>query len=195
MRFSAYCIALWFCLGLDGGLADAFQLGSIDVAPSFTVVLLTFICLWATHRSALTAALLTGVCMDLLNDVPTSYAGATYIVGPHALGCTLAAQLVLTIRALIFRRTNVVTLALLTAASAMLISIAAIAVISIRSMLDIDIVYTRPVTNLVPALLSALYTATLALIMGFVLNTFRPLFGFRPPSAAYISGGSANIRR
>ncbi len=195
MRGITFLIAAWFCIGLDAGLSDAIQLGSYDVAPSFTIVLITFVCLWASHRSALLAALLTGIAIDLLTDVHTNSGSITVVLGPHALGLTLAAQMILTLRALIFRKANVITLALLTALAAMLLTLTVTATMSIRATLDPVIIFHRPLASLVPGLLSALYTGLLAIVLGFVLNTFRPLFAFRSPGTTFSTGGSATRRR
>lgn len=177
MNWVAFAIAAWITLGLELGLRDALQLGNLDVAPHFAVILLVFVGLWAAPNAALAAALILGAALDVFFQQKLSDATDIVVLGPNALGGLLAGYTVLNLRAVMFRK-NVLSLAFLCLVAGALMTIVATALLAIRSVYD-DLLFGPAVAYLGQGLASALYTALLAIPFGFVLNLFRKPFHFQ----------------
>lgn len=187
-----FLLAVWICIGLDLGLSDALsvQLGSAHVTPRFVFVLLAFVAMWAPQSALMGGALALGLLVDVVTPVPTSVGEVTVILGPNAIGFTIAAYTVLNLRALMFRK-NVLALSFLSFVSLALASIVAAAILAFRSAVDRGIQIDSATTMLLEGLLSAVYTFLLGFPVGFVLQVIRPVFMFRKPQASFHSGGSA----
>jgi hypothetical protein len=81
--------ALAVMLGADIGTALMVAVYSFDL--SWVSPLLIFVALWARQGTALIAALLIGVLLDLIHTWPTERGVDIVILGPWAFGCMLAA--------------------------------------------------------------------------------------------------------
>ena len=184
MRWLAFALFAIVFLGLELGVRGALALGGRAVAPSFVMVLAVFICTSAPSRQALWAALALGVCLDLTNPIEIVDQPRTLtLLGPHALGYVLAAQLTLAMRGLVFRR-NPLTIAFLSLLASAVASIVFVAVLTIRSAFDpLD---WHATTELFQRFAAALYTGGLALIISPLLLLGLPLLG--------ISGGPSRGR-
>ncbi len=176
MNRVVFALFAWVFVGLEWGLRDVLQLGRLNIAPSFVLILVTMIGLWASPGAAIGGALVLGVCMDLLYQVPVADGSDVVIVGPHALGMLLGVIAVLNVRALVFRK-NTVTLAVLCLVAGAFAAIVVTAALSIRAMYD-PIAFGRPAAELVQRGASSVATAALALPVGFVLTRIRSMFGF-----------------
>lgn len=190
MNWVVFLIVLWLFLGLDVGLVDALQIGSYNIAPSFAIILLTFVAMFAPHSVVMGWALVIGLLIDLLTGITAADGGTISVCGPHALGCAVGAYAILTLRALMFRR-NVLSIAFLSFVAGALVEIVAVSILSGRAAIDPDVVYARPTHALVQGVLSAVFTAILAFPVGWFLFAVRPLFRFRDPSAHFPTAGSA----
>jgi cell shape-determining protein MreD len=171
-----FAIAAWLALGLELGFADALQLGTVNVTPSFAMVLLAFVCLWSSPAAGMVAALILGVALDLTRTVSFEGGREIAVLGPNALGCLLAAYTVVTLRALMFRK-NVLSLGFLAAIAAGLKSLVALALLEARSIYD-PVMLDPALPALGQALGSAVYTGVVAMLLAPFLNLLRPLFDF-----------------
>ncbi|MGP1272285.1 MAG: hypothetical protein ACTS22_03030 [Phycisphaerales bacterium] len=135
MSPGAFAIALWIAIGLDQGLSPVFRVGESGIEPSFVLPLMVFVGLFATGRAAAAAALVTGLCIDLLSPVTMSDGTIAAIPGPHALGMLLAMQLVLGARGLVFLNSPV-TLVVLTPLAGSVAQIVVTSVFAIRELYD-----------------------------------------------------------
>lgn len=176
MNRVVFALTAWVFLGLEWGLRDVMQVGRMDVAPSFVLILATMIALWAAPGAAIAGAMMLGAGLDLLYQVPHQNQGDVVVLGPHALGLALGVVTVLNLRALAFRK-NTVTLAVLTVIAGVMAAVGTTALLSIRAMYD-PIQIGRPVAELGQRMGTALASGVLALPVGFLLTRARGVFGF-----------------
>lgn len=186
MRWAIFALAAYVVLGMELGLRTllSVQVGAMPIAPSFMLVYLVFI---AAHGPSVTvqwAAVILGVLVDLASPltVPGSETQA-YIVGPHALGFWLGAMLTLQLRAMVYRR-HPFTMAFLTLLSGLSANFLAVFILLVRRILGDWFGVERQIEwnasdELVARFLVVLYSAVLALPMGWALNRLSALFGFQ----------------
>ena len=177
MNWITFLIVSWLAFGLEIGFRDALRLAPGDVAPSFVVPLLVYIALSAPSKHTLWAALFLGLLLDLTWLIPRDDLAMATVVGPNALGALVAAQLVLSIRGMVIRR-HLLTLVVLSAASAALMAVVVVALMTIRDLYG-DPIDFKPTGELGTRLLSALYTAATAVGWAFVMRMIDPAFQFQ----------------
>ncbi len=177
MNWIAYAVTAWLAFGLELGLRDGLEIGSSGIAPSFVVVLLVVVALQAPVMTALWASFIAGLLLDLTNLVVDPASDIAHIsIGPHALGCLLAGYTVVTMRALVMRR-SVLTMVFLSFIAAALLGIVTTALFSIRLLYDPNLAFA-PAAALGRGLASAAYTAGLSAVVGPLLMWSSPLFSF-----------------
>jgi hypothetical protein len=178
MNWIAFLIGGWIVFGLELGLRDAIELGEVGASPSFVIVYLVVVSLMAARHSALWGALLLGLMLDLTQSHPTpDGVGSVVTIGPYALGCLLASYAVVTVRALVIKG-NWLTTPMLCLVAASLMHIVVVAIFTARSWYD-PLVEFQPIRELGSRVLSALYTAAIAVLLGPVLLYLAPLFRFQ----------------
>jgi len=177
VNWLVFAILSWVALGLEQGFRPALQVGSVNIAPSFVLILLVFISLWVRASSVIPAALILGACLDMLNKVPTETGESVVILGPWALGGALGAFLILNLRAMVFRR-NPLTLAVLCFIAAFAAQVVVLAILMFRA--SYDSVSLQPAaTELTQRLLTALYTGLVSILIGPLLQMAAPWIGVR----------------
>jgi len=177
VNWVVYLLILWVTLGLELGLRPALQLGSSGIAPSFAMILVTYIALTAPRLTALWAALLTGALLDLTSERLSASGWDTLtIVGPYALGCAMGASAISNLRAMVFRR-NPITMLLLATLLSVIAHVVVVACLAARSWWDPALVFIAR-DELSSRLGSSVYTGVAALVVGPALNFLTPLFGF-----------------
>lgn len=181
MNWIVFGVVAWIFLGLESGFREALQIGTWNIAPSFVLILLVFVALWARPLHALWAAFILGCSLDLLTQVPTRAGETISIIGPWALGSMLAAYTVLNFRVMMFRR-NPLTIAFLCAVAGGIAGVVALAFIALRGYYD-DIIALPAASALFQHAASALYTGGLAILVGPILQWIGPWMGFRRPAA------------
>ena len=188
MNWVVFGLVAWVTLGLELGLRPTIQLGASGIAPSFALILITYIALAAPRQTALWAAMFVGVMLDLTSErLASNNLGTLMIVGPYALGCMLGASAITNLRAMVYRR-NPITMLLLAGLVSAIVQIVVVACLAARSWWDPALAFhARP--ELASRLGSAAYTGFAALIVGPVLNFLTPLFGFL--GLRHHRGGSA----
>lgn len=178
MNWLPFTVLLWFCSGLEYGF-DAFQLGKLEDAgasPSFLMILIVFICLWATPGAAIAASMLCGLALDLMTQHASPGGLGVVILGPHALGALLGASLVLNLRSLVLKRT-LWTIGLLVFLCTLVAQVVVVSALALRSTYDI-IEFSHPRGALGQGVLTAALSGLLALVVGPLLGLVRPFCGF-----------------
>ncbi|GAB4384170.1 MAG: hypothetical protein Kow0022_05930 [Phycisphaerales bacterium] len=176
MNWFAFALAAWICFGLEIGLRDYLSLQSSAVAPSFVIAFLAYIAMHASQRAVLWAAIILGVIVDLTGSIALSTSGDAVLLGPHALGFLLGAQIVLSLRAMIVSR-NPLSLGVLSLAVAAVAQIVVVAVLTVHKLVGDPLVWD-PSDRLVEGLVSAVYTGIVATLLALLLIPLSPLFGF-----------------
>jgi len=175
VNWLAFAMVAWISLGLDVGLRDALRLGESSVAPSFVLPFAVYIMLSTPARTATWAAVALGLALDLMWVMPRDDVAALNVVGPHALGLVVAAQLVLAARGIVIR--NFLSLGILSMAAASVSHIVVVALLLLRSLL-IEPLEFSATEQLQTRLLSAVLTGGLGLALAFVYKAIEPLMGF-----------------
>lgn len=174
-------IVAWVMLGLEKGLRGAMELGSSGIAPSFVLVLATYIALLAPSGTALWACVALGLLVDLTNTVDLASGGSAVIAGPYALGYVLAGQLVLTMRGVMMGR-NPLALGFLALLASIVCHLVVVAIFAVRGLL-VDEVTWGAAGQLGPRLGSSLYTGALAVALALVLFPMSGALGLTGPQA------------
>lgn len=182
----AFMVLLWLGAGAEWGFRDALQLGSVSIAPSFLFIVLAFIALWATPSAALWAGLSIGITLDLLHQLPTSHGIDAVVIGPGAIGCLVAAYLVVNMRAILLSR-NLFTAPFVTLLAMIVAQVIAVALLAIRGTYD-TIEFGPAGAELMQRLASALFTGVLAIPVFPALNAIRPILGFPEPGRGSFGG-------
>jgi cell shape-determining protein MreD len=177
VNWITFLVISWVAFGLELGLRDALRLAPGDIAPSFIVPLIVYIALSAPARHVLWAALVLGVMIDLTWLIPRTDIGAASVLGPHALGAIVAAQLVLAIRGSVIRR-HLLTLVILSIAAASVMAIVVVALMTVRDAFG-DPIRFSPTSELGSRLLGACYTAGTAAAWALVMQLVDPAFQFQ----------------
>ena len=185
MRWPVFLIFAYIALALETGVSGRLGPGTLGgVSPSFVVLLVVFISLFAPRATALWACWLLGVLMDLSAPCARSGLGGVFLIGPYALGYVFGCVLILQLRALVFRK-RVLTFALLTFICMLAISLVVVGVFAIRTWYAES---PRPVyfeTTAMHELLRrfgmSVYTSLLAIPLGWLLVRCHPVWGFASP--------------
>jgi len=180
MIWPVFLAVLWLAVGLDVGLRDYLQLGP-NSAPSLTLILVAYVALWAPRLHAMYAALIAGVCLDVLGGqvVPGEIVSTTTL-GPTALGAGLGAFTVLTARAMV-ERANVLALPAMTFALCVLAHLVIVFCFAFKGLYDPTIEFDAG-AQLFSRFVSSLYTAVAAVPVGIVMTPMTRLFGFSQSS-------------
>lgn len=181
MNTLVFALAAWICFGMELALPPVLDASASGVRPSFIVPLLVFVALHAETRKTLWVAVVLGVVADLLAPVALHGGGSAVIIGPHAIGFLLAAQLTIAMRGVVIRR-NPLTLVVLSVLAMFASAVGIAAVMGCRTFFDSSVVW-RGARELIPGFWSSLYTALSALLMSFPLFAAAGVFGFVHPQA------------
>ena len=102
MRWGVFILALAVCLTLDISFLQVLAIGPIF--PGVCGALVVYVALFAPRQTALWAALITGVMLDLGSPALFGESQMVHVIGPHALGYVFGAYLVLLLRSIVVRR-------------------------------------------------------------------------------------------
>ncbi|MEM7756315.1 MAG: hypothetical protein AAF297_11835, partial [Planctomycetota bacterium] len=176
MSWLAFAVTLWAGLGLELGLRDALRLGTGNIAPSFVVPIAVWFALNAQQKPALWAALIAGALLDLTAAMPRTDGGDALILGPRALGLLLAAKLILSVRAKLYRK-NPITLGVGSGAAAAVMAFVVVTLFAARTALGDPFRWSIG-AELGTRLLGALYTAGIGFLVAIPLRWVDGVFGF-----------------
>lgn len=175
MRWSTFAIVTLLALVLQAGLRPLLGVpDALGVAPSFLLIEATFIGLLAPSATIAWAFLILGILADLQGG-PVS---GGVIVGPAAIGYLIGAYAVVQLRALVFRE-SAFTLAVMTFVVGVFVQLVIVALYTVRGVLPAGpIEGWTAADQLMDRFFELLYSAALALPVGFVLFRLLPLWGF-----------------
>ena len=178
MRATLVILVAAILLGIEQAAKVPLAIGNTSITPSFVIPLVVFVALFAPPVAALWTALLIGLVVDLAT-VWGNGVTELVVVGPTALGYLAGAYLVLTVRALLYRR-NPITLMAMSVLASLLASLVFVAIHSIR-MIYTDAYTFAGLTELGHRTLASVYTGAIGLVLAFALFPMMPLFGFHDP--------------
>lgn len=185
MRWTVFAFFAYVFLAFDMGLRPMLEIGSGErgVAPSFLLILMVWVAMMGPGHAVRWAALILGLLLDLGSTYATSGGGVAVVAGPHALGFVLGAALAVQLRGLVYRRhpfhTGVLTL--LSGACAF---VPAVFLLTMRRIISTGVDSEHVIAwnasdQLVNAFLTVVYSAVVAVPVGWALNRVAGLFGFQ----------------
>jgi len=184
MRAATFIVFAFMTIVLETSVRRMFEFESFgNISPSFIACLVVFISLFAGRRAALWGAWALGLLVDLTSGfVQTGLNELVYVPGPYALGYPFATLVILQIRPLVFRR-RLITIAVFTAVAVLAASLVALSFYVLRNFYPEADAVRYPVEDGAMRELSrrlgvAIYSALLALPVGWLLRATTPLWGF-----------------
>lgn len=183
MRWGVFLLFTLVAVALDTSLLSVFAIG--DTVPQLSPLLAAFVCLGAPRLTAMWACLVLGLVIDLCSPVVDPQLRAAHLVGPHALGYLFAANLILPLRTMVFRR-NPLTLGVLAGLFSFATALVVVAIWSLRMWYpDAPVVFggRSALTELGRAGLGAIYCGVLSIPVGWLLVRTAPLWRFRDAGA------------
>jgi rod shape-determining protein MreD len=192
MRWVVFAVFAVVGLVFDTGLSEVLRIEKLgNIRPSLCAVIAVFVALSAPRTAALWACLLLGVLLDLAQPLTVAENRVVYLVGPYALGYLLGGWLVITSRAMVFRRRpltiGVMTVLLLVAAQVLAVTIYVLRAQAWYPGQAIVWTDTSTLPEIGRRLLAAVYSGVLAVPAGWLLVQTIGLWGFqtvthRPPT-------------
>ena len=179
MRWSICILFVLFMSALDASVGSVFEIGGIRA--QFLPATVVFVCLSAPKRVTLRAAMCAGVAADLFAPTILSDGNTLVVIGPRVLGFALGALAVVPLRGLLYRQ-NPLSAPIATMLFSLLASLVFIAVWIVRSLL-------LDTSELMLRLGAALGDGLMAIVVFWVLNKTRPLWGFA--NTTRVSPGAA----
>lgn len=183
MRWPVFLIVAFIIVAIDTSFIGVLQLQALrGIAPSLTIALVVFICLFASRISALTGSLMLGVLIDLCSPLEmTGGLETLHLIGPHGLGFLFAGYLVVQMRTMVFRQ-RAVTVGVLSIIAWTAVALVAVTIYMIRSWYGEGVSY--PTTGgaageLLRQIGIAIYSGLVAIPFGWVLLATTPAWGFQ----------------
>lgn len=174
MNWAVFGVLSYVLLALS--YAGGSMLSVWGVRPEPMLVLVVFVSLMAPWRVAMTAALVGGLCLDLLKLYP----GGVVLVGPQTLGLLMGAFVVHQLRNVVFRH-SLLTVVILTGVGGVFAEIFSTALLVVRALpWPVGEVFAgwSAADALFGGFLSVVYTSVLAVPIGWVLLAGERWFGF-----------------
>jgi len=105
VRWIVFVVAALIGVVFDTGLSEVLRIEKLGhIRPSLCAVVAVFVALSAPRTAALWACFVLGLLLDLSHPVTFAENRVTYLVGPYALGYLVGGWLVVSGRAMVFRR-------------------------------------------------------------------------------------------
>jgi rod shape-determining protein MreD len=181
MRWGVFLILAFLGLVLEKSLTDVLEIRG--VRPGVLALVAMYVSLWAPRMTALWAAALVGLLIDLSSPIVSATSPVVHLIGPHVLGYAFASALILQLRTMVFRR-QPFAIGFLTALYIVAASIVVVAIYTIRSWYSPELqVGWSPGGALLHRVAAAAYSGLLAIPLGWALLRLTPLFGFHIPTA------------
>ncbi|MEM1107066.1 MAG: hypothetical protein AAGH99_00050 [Planctomycetota bacterium] len=174
MNWAAFCITAYVFFALQSGLSDAWAVS--DATPNLLLILAVFVGVSARKPAVPWAMLIIGVLLDLL---PGPLENQGTILGPQAVGYLVGAYAVLQLRHLLFRESTV-TIVLLVFAVGGFAALVETLIYALRGLpwLAGEGLGWGATEQLWRRLQELIYTAALAVPVGWLLQLSRKLWGF-----------------
>ncbi len=180
MRWPFFILIAWVMLGLEFALSPVLTLSNIQ--PQLLLVLVVFIAMHAPPLHVAYACLGLGLCYDLnlQHHLPLDAARDVVLVGPMAVGMVVGGWVALQLRPMVFRA-SLTGLAIVTLIAGAFVHLTAVALITARGLpgLPCEVIpHWSAADQLWTRFFEILYTAGLALPLGYLLGRLQPLFAF-----------------
>jgi hypothetical protein len=196
MNKLAIAVCIYLALGMELALRRSLDLQGLPVGPGVVFAFVTLLAAFISPGSSLTIAVFAGLLIDLtaLQSFSTDQTAFTNVViGPHALGFFIGAQLVIYLRGIFLRR-NPLSLALLAILGSGAAHVVALALLLTKAWIE-SIAGSN--MDLSPQLLTRLWAALLtgipALLLALTWRWISPLLGLPDPfSRTSMFGRSPN---
>jgi hypothetical protein len=177
MNWLVFTITTYICLLMQVGLTSLLGVpDAAGVSPDYLLIFAVFVGMQAPSRMVGWAMLAIGLCANLL---PGPIADGP-VLGPEALGYLAGAFAVLQFRTLVFRE-SVISLAIMVVVVGIFMQLAIVALYTARGLPPL---LGQPIPNwdiwdeMFYRFLMLLYSAVVALPIGFVLLKLTPLLNF-----------------
>jgi len=180
MRWGVFIAATFLTLALEISVKPLFVFSSYaNIAPSFMIVLLVFLALQLPRMTLMWATLLLGMLMDLSQPENTPGGGQVFLIGRHAIGYVVAAYLIVQMRAVVFRQ-RLITLVVFSGLAMLLVGVTRIVLLGVRGWFGDSLVWAggSALGELVIVLLVSVYSAIMAVPIGWLLLRTVPMWGF-----------------
>jgi len=190
MRWPTFCLFAFVMLALQVGLRTLLRepFGFDAGEPQLLLILGVFIGLSAPERVIPWAWLLLGLLVDLTQPLTIHMAveeTRITLIGPAGLGYLLGGYAVWQMRPLVFRDSSL-SIGFVAFLAGILVQLAIVAMFSFRGLgwpwlSGETIADFSPADELVRRFLELIYTAVVAVPIGYLLIRMRPLWGFQGP--------------
>lgn len=194
MRWPVFAIFVLTFLVLEDGLRTLLAIGY--TTPSLLLILMVFVGLWAPSTTAGWAAVILGFLTDLctpIYDVELVHDVALF--GPACLGYLFGTYVICQLRGMVFRDSSL-AVGVLVAVAGAFVHLVITAMLTFRGLpwpVGEPIPGWSAADQLVARFFNLLYTAVLAVPVGYVLIRFKWVWGFTPPGSSAM--GSHHHRR
>jgi rod shape-determining protein MreD len=152
-----------------------------DISPSFVAMLVVFIALFAPRTTALWAAWMLGLLVDLNTPLMHGSDQVGRLIGPYALGYPFGCVLILQLRAMLFRR-SILTFAVMTTLCVIATSLVVVFIYALHGWYPNEELHwaeLRERDELLRLLGVAVYSGVLGLVLGRALIWSMPMWTFR----------------
>lgn len=183
MRWPVFALFAYVLLVLEHGLRTLFVIG--HTSPSFLLILAVFIGLWAPPMTAAWAAMALGILADLGSPLqPAGQSLDVALIGPIALGFVTASYVAVQLRGLVFRESSLAfgVMVFLAGIFAHLVTVAVLTVRGLPWFVAEPVAGWAAADQLVQRFLEVVYSAGVAIPMGYVLQRLHRVWGFPPVS-------------
>jgi rod shape-determining protein MreD len=184
VRWIVFVVAAVVGVVFDTGLSEVLRIEKLGhVRPSLCAVVAVFVALSAPRTAALWACFALGLLLDLSHPVTVVENRVMYLIGPYALGYLFGGWLVVSGRAMVFRR-RPLTIGVMTVLCLLAAQLVAVGFYVLRSRAwypGEPIFWTESTlwAELGVRLLTVLYSGLFAIPVGWLLVQTIGLWGFQ----------------
>lgn len=188
MRWPVFAFFAFVFLVVDDGLRTLFAIGY--TRPSFLLILMVYVALWAPSSVGGWAAIILGLLTDLTSPIyGVGQTNDVALIGPASLGYLTGAYVTYQVRGMVFRDSSL-AMGVLVAVSGAFVHLVIMAILTLRGLpwpLGEPIHGWSAADQLVVRFFDLLYTAVLAVPVGYGLIRLKWLWGFAPPGGSGMS--------
>jgi rod shape-determining protein MreD len=179
MNWLVFTLISYLAVTVQRGMRPVWMIDSVslgDVSPSLLLITLVFVTLHAPNWPALWGALTLGVLAEVLaTPMPEAV-----LLGPHTLGFLAGGYAILQLRGMVFRQ-SLLAFVVLVMIAGLFVQLVAVALLTARGIpwpLGEPVPGWSAADQLVERFLDLLYTAALAVPLGWALFRTTPIWGF-----------------
>lgn len=180
MRWPVFGLFVYLAMALEQGLGNLFEIKRVN--PSFLLIVGAFIAVSAPPKVVIWSSLILGLLSDLLHPLQLQLSGLAdvTIIGPSCIGYLVGGYVAIQLRGLMFRDspTTIGLMVIAMGAFVHLIIVAALTVRGLPFMLGDPVIGWYAPDQLLRRFFILMYTAVLALPIGFALLRTDSLWGF-----------------